>query len=96
MNNNYETMFILRPEQEQDETQEFLDNLQKLINKFGGEVGETDDWGVRRLAYEIDKLKEGRYFLVKFKSGPGVVPELEHFFRVTDGVMRYMVIREKD
>ncbi len=96
MNNSYETMFILHPEQDQDEVQEVLNNFQSLIEKLEGEVGEIEDWGVRRLAYEINKLKEGHYFLVKFKSGARVVPELEHFFRVTDGVMRYLVIREKD
>ncbi len=89
-------MFILNPEQDQDKNQEVLNNIRSLIEKFGGEVGKIEDWGARRLAYEINKLKEGHYYLLNFKCGTKVVPELEHFFRVTDGVMRYLVIREKN
>ena len=95
MNYCYETMFILNPDQDQEKTEEILNNFRGTIEKLKGEVGEIEDWGVRRLAYEINKLKEGHYFLAKFSSGASLVPELEHFFRVTDGVMRYLVIREK-
>lgn len=95
MTNSYETMFILHPEQDQEQAQEFLDSLQGLIEKFEGKIIEVKDWGTRRLAYEINRLKEGHYFLITFKSGARIVPELEHFFRVSDKVMRYLVIREK-
>jgi len=95
MKNDYETMFILHPEQDQEANEEILNSLKNLIEKLEGEVGEIEDWGVRRLAYEINKIKEGHYFLLKFKSGPKVIPELEHFFRVNDGVLRYLVTREK-
>lgn len=95
MSIGYETMFILQPGLEPEAEEEIVNNLKILIEKQKGEIKEIEDMGVRRLAYEINKFKEGHYFLLKFESGPRVIPELEHFFRVTDRIMRYLVIREK-
>lgn len=92
----YETMFILRPGLEAEVEEEVLIGLQAVIKKLDGEVKAVDDWGVRRLAYEIEKIQEGHYYLVKFAAGKEIVPELEHFYRVTDTVMRYIVIREEE
>jgi small subunit ribosomal protein S6 len=90
----YEAMFILRPGLEDETEVELLDNFKALITKLGGEPGEFEDWGMRKLAYEIDKFNEGHYCLLKFTGSGEVLPELEHFFRVADEVIRYMVVRE--
>lgn len=91
----YETMLILSPSLETEVEEEILNNLQAIVKRSGGEVSAVDDWGLRRLAYEIDKIQEGHYYLLKFVAGKGIVPELEHFYRVTDAVIRYMIIREE-
>ncbi len=90
---HYEIMLIVRPELEKDEHEEILSGLKSTIGKKEGTVSTILDWRKRRLAYEIDKLQEGHYYLVYFK-GPGtIIPEIEHYFRVTDAVIRYMVVR---
>ncbi len=91
----YETMFILNPGLEAEEEEGILTALEAVVKKQGGEIGTVDDWGLRRLSYEIDKIQEGHYFLVKFVAGKEMVPELEHFYRVTDAVIRYIIIREE-
>ncbi len=91
----YETMLILSPGLETEVEEEVLTGLQAVVKRLGGEISGVDDWGVRRLAFEIDKIQEGHYYLVKFVAGKEVVPELEHFYRVTDAVIRYMIIREE-
>ena len=91
----YETMLILSPGLETEVEEEVLTGLQAVVKRLGGEISGVDDWGVRRLAYEIDKIQEGHYYLVKFAAGKEAVPELEHFYRVTDAVIRYMIIREE-
>jgi small subunit ribosomal protein S6 len=90
----YETMFILQPALESEAEEEVIANLQTVINKLGGEIGKVDDWGKRKLSYEIDKFNEGHYYLLQFTGSHDIIPELEHFFRVNDEVIRFMIIRE--
>lgn len=90
----YETMFILQPELESETETALVDNLQAVIQKLGGEIGKTDDWGKRKLAYEIEKFNEGHYYLIQFTGSHEIIPELEHFFRVNDAVIRFIIVRE--
>ncbi len=92
----YETMFILQPELESETETALVDNLQAVIQKLGGEIGKTDDWGKRKLAYEIDKFTEGHYYLLQFTGSHEIIPELEHFFRVNDAVIRFVIVREDE
>lgn len=86
-------MFVLRPDLEAEDNEEVLTGLTGAIVKNGGTVDRLVDWRKRRLAYEIEKHTEGHYFLLYF-SGPGtIIPELEHFFRVSDAIIRFMVVR---
>ncbi len=89
----YEAMVVISPEPEQEEHEEVLSGLYATITKNGGSVDTTLDWRKRRLAYEIDKFQEGHYYLVYFKAPGTVIPEIEHYFKVTDEVIRYMVVR---
>ena len=89
----YEIMLIVSPELDKEEHEEVLSGLTNAIEKQQGTIGTILDWRKRRLAYEINKFQEGHYYLVYF-SGPGtIIPEIEHYFRVTDTVIRYMVVR---
>lgn len=90
----YEIMFILQPELESEAEEELISNLQALIMKLGGETAALDDWGKRKLAYEINKVHEGHYYLQRFTGPHDIIPELEHFFRVNDEVIRFIVVRE--
>lgn len=92
----YETMFIFQPELENEAEEELLNSIKAILQRLGGEVTKADDWGKRKLAYEINKFTEGHYYLLQFKGSHEIVPELEHFFRVNDGVIRFIILREDE
>jgi small subunit ribosomal protein S6 len=87
----YEIMLIIRSDIEAEEQQEVLSGLNTAIAKEGGTVSTVLDWHKRRLSYEIAKHREGQYYLVYFSGQGNIIPELEHYFKVTDAVMRYMI-----
>ena len=89
----YEVMFIVRPDLEAAEQEEAISGLQDAITKNHGTVGTVVDWRKRRLSYEIDKHVEGHYYIIYFSGEGTIIPEIEHYFRVTDAVIRYMVVR---
>jgi small subunit ribosomal protein S6 len=89
----YEVMFIVRPDLETVEHEEAISGLQDAITKNNGTVGTVVDWRKRRLSYEIDKHVEGHYYIIYFSGEGTIIPEIEHYFRVTDAVIRYMVVR---
>ena len=89
----YEIMLIISPELEKEEHEEILGGLTSEIEKGSGSVNIILDWRRRRLAYEINKLHDGHYYLVYFTAQGSIIPEIEHYFKVTDSVMRYMIVR---
>ncbi len=89
----YEAMLIISPDVEKEDQEEVINGLSATITKNGGSVDTILDWRKRRLAYEIDKYQEGFYYLFYFSAQGTVIPEIEHYFRVTDAVIRYMVVR---
>lgn len=93
---NYETMFILRPEIDKEQAQALVTRFVELIENNGGKVAKVSDWGRRRLAYEVKKYREGAYVLVEFQSQPEVTMELERIFKISEDVIRYLIVRQDD
>ncbi|EEI85582.1 30S ribosomal protein S6 [Anaerococcus lactolyticus] len=93
--NNYEAVLIFKTELADADRNALLDRFKGHIEE-NGEVVSVDDWGKRRLAYEIADLKEGYYYIVDFKSDPDHIKEFERRLRLSDFVLRYMVIRKED
>ena len=93
--NNYEAVLIFKTELADADRNALLDRFKGHIEE-NGEVVSVDDWGKRKLAYEIDDLKEGYYYIVDFKSEPDHIKEFERRLRLSDFVLRYMVIRKED
>lgn len=89
----YEMMYIAIPEISDDELAKLNDSLQKVIESQGGKVVKIEDWGKRRLAYEIKHKKEGRYVLFEIEGSGREIAELERRMRVNDYIMRYMTVR---
>ena len=87
----YEAMFILRPDLEEEKRNELIEKFKTIISN-DGEVEEDNEWGMKKLAYEIKKFKEGYYVLANFKANTDLPKELERNFRISDNVIRYMVI----
>ena len=86
----YEVLYVLNPNLTEEETQGIVEKFKTLIEQ-NGTVDEMDEWGKRKLAYEINYLTEGYYVLVKFTSGPEFPAELDRVLGITDGVIRSLV-----
>ena len=86
----YEVLYILNPNLSEEETQAVVEKFKTLIEQ-NGTIDEMEEWGKRKLAYEINYLTEGYYVLVKFTSGPDFPAELDRVLGITDGVIRSLV-----
>ena len=86
----YEVLYVLNPNLTEEETQASVEKFKTLIEQ-NGTVDEMEEWGKRKLAYEINYLTEGYYVLVKFTSGPELPAELDRILGITDGVIRSLV-----
>ena len=89
----YEVMYIIRPDVEQEAVQALVEKFNGVISN-GGEVTKTDIIGKRRLAYEINKIREGQYVLVHFNATSEVVSELDRVMKIADEVIRAMIVRD--
>ena len=92
---NYEVMFILDPALEDDKKEAAVEMVKEII-AAEGEVGNVDVWGMRKLAYPIQKKNEGYYVLVNFESDAAFPAELERRFSINENIMRSIVIRHED
>jgi len=90
---NYECMYILNAEMEDEARKELIEKISNLVTVNGGEIVKVDEWGKRRLAYPIDFKNEGYYVLLTFSANPELPKELERNLRNYDEVMRFMVIK---
>jgi len=93
MNRIYEELFIIKPDAPDEEVDQFVEQLRTQLTTAGATVDKVDKWGKRRLAYRVDKYREGNYVLFQFASGPDVVKELERRLRVSDSVLKFMTVR---
>lgn len=89
----YELGIILVPTLSEEEKLASLEKVKELVVRFGGEITKVDDWGKRRLAYEIDKIKEGFYYFIEFNSNGDTPSEVESRIRIMESVLRYLTIR---
>ncbi|ONI43757.1 30S ribosomal protein S6 [Candidatus Epulonipiscioides gigas] len=92
MNNKYELAIVLIASLGDEEKHAQLDKVKELITRFGGEITKVDDWGKRKLAYEIDKKKEGFYYFIEFNAAPEAPAEIESRLRITETVLRYLIV----
>ena len=90
---SYETIFIVNASLEEDAVKALVEKFTGLIAK-NGTVETIDEWGKRRLAYEINDKTEGYYVLVDFTSDGNFPKELDRQYRITDGILRTIIIRK--
>ncbi|NLC04333.1 MAG: 30S ribosomal protein S6 [Tissierellia bacterium] len=89
----YELVFIFLPTQEEEKRVQLLDRFKKII-EADGSISNVDEWGIRKLAYLIDDIAEGYYVLIHFEATPEVITEIDRVARISDSIMRHMIIRE--
>lgn len=92
--NKYELTVVVTTKIEDEERVATLEKVKGYIERFGGTVVNVDDWGKRRLAYEIQKMKEGFYYFITFESDSNCPNELESRIRIMENVIRYLCIRQ--
>ncbi len=91
---SYETVMIISTKNGEEATAAIVEKFKTLIAE-NGTIESVDEWGKRRLAYEIDDQVEGYYVLVNFQSGPEFPAELDRIYKITDGVMRSLIIAKE-
>ena len=92
--NKYELAVVVSAKIEDEERAAVVDKCKALIERFGGTITNVDDWGKKRLAYEIQKMKEGFYYFVHFESDSVCPNEVENHIRIMEPVIRYLCVRQ--
>ncbi|HTX33605.1 MAG TPA: 30S ribosomal protein S6 [Bryobacteraceae bacterium] len=89
----YEELFIVKPDAPEEEADQFVEQLRTQLTAAGATVDKIEKWGKRRLAYKVDKYREGAYVLLQFTAKPETVKELERRLRVSDIVLKFLTVR---
>ncbi|HEX7128018.1 MAG TPA: 30S ribosomal protein S6 [Thermodesulfobacteriota bacterium] len=94
----YELVFIVHPDRSDEDARKVLDRVKDVVASQGGEVLKVEEWGKRKLAYEIKKQSKGTYFLVHYNGTGAVLNEVERTLRISDDVLKYLtvVVDERD
>jgi small subunit ribosomal protein S6 len=90
---DYELVLIISPEVSEEEFEATLNNVSQLISDNGGAVSHVEQWGKRKLAYPIEHFMEGSYVLTRFKMRPALSKELEAKLKISEEVLRHLLIR---
>ncbi len=91
--NKYESMYILKPDLAEEARKALIEKFSAIVIDNGGKIENVDEWGQRKLAYEINYIKEGYYVLMTFEAPSELPLELERNYNISDSVLRYNVIR---
>ncbi len=91
----YELCLVVSAKIEEEERANTVEKVKALIERFGGVITEIDDWGKRKLAYEIDKSREGYYSFIRFDAEPTAPAEIESRVRIMDHVIRYLIVKQE-
>ena len=92
--NKYELAVVLSAKLEDEERAAAIEKVQGYITRFGGTVTNVDEWGKKKLAYEIQKMHEGFYYFIQFEADAECPAEVERHVRIMDNVLRYLVVRK--
>ena len=92
--NKYELALIVSAKIEDDARAAVVEKAKEYITRFGGTVTEVEDWGKKKLAYDIQKMSEGYYYFIQFEADADCPAEIERHVRIMDNVLRYLVVRK--
>lgn len=92
--NSYEAVYIINTSLEDETRQQLIERFSGIVTQDGGIVEKIDDWGKRKLAFEINDITEGHYILMTFKAKPELPKELERNFKNNENIMRFLVIKK--
>ena len=92
----YELLFFVAPTLEEEARAKVMARIEGVITDAAGTIDNAEDWGKRKLAYEINKLTEGDYILIDFHADPDHIAELDRVLRINDSLERHMIVRRSD
>ena len=93
--NKYEMTVVVSAKIEDDERAAVIDKCKALVERFGGTITNIDEWGKKRLAYEIQKMKEAFYYFIQFDADSTAPAEIESRMRIMDNVIRYLIVKKE-
>ena len=93
--NKYELAVVVSAKIEDDERAAVIEKVKDIITTNGGNITNVDEWGKRRFAYEIQKMKEGFYYFIQFEAESSAPAEIESRIRIMDNVLRYLVVKNE-
>ena len=93
--NNYELALVLDAKIEDEVRTGTLEKVKELITRFGGTIKDVDEWGKKKLAYEIRKMSEGYYYFIHFDAAADAPAEIESRIRILDNVLRFLCVRQE-
>ncbi len=93
---HYETLLLISPEMEEEGRTAIIENLTGLIEREGGAMVEVDDWGIRTLAYPVQKQSRGWYVRLVYDAPGALITELERIIRITDGIFKFLTVKLSD
>lgn len=94
--NKYELAVVVSAKIEDDERTVVVDKCKALIERFGGTVTNVDDWGKKRLAYEVQKMKDAFYYFIQFDAEASAPVEIENRIRIMDNVVRFLIVKQDE
>ncbi len=96
MSYSYETVLITVPDIADSGLKTIKSKIESTISKSKGEVSKLDDWGIKKLAYEISHNRKGKYLIYYYKAEPSVVKEIERDLRIDERVLRFLTVRKEE
>ena len=94
--NKYELAVVVSAKIEDDERAATIERVKEIITKHGGTITNVDEWGKKRLAYEVQKMREAFYYFIQFEGEATVPAEIESRIRLMENVVRYLVVRQDE
>ncbi len=92
----YELAVVVSAKIEDDERAAVVDKCKALIERFGGTVTNVDDWGKKRMAYEVQKMKDAFYYFIQFDAETSAPVEIENRIRIMDNILRFLIVKQDE
>lgn len=94
--NKYELALVVNAKIEDEERAAVVEKAKEYVTHYGGTITEVDEWGKKRLAYEIQKMREGFYYFIRFDANADCPAEVERHVRIMDNVLRFLCVRQDE
>ena len=91
----YELAVVVNAKIEDDARAAVIEKVQKYVTRFGGQISDVEEWGKKRLAYEVQKMREGFYYFIHFEAETTAPAEIEARLRIMDNVLRFLCVRQE-